>query len=259
MGEIGKPQYDFSLPIFQKNFLYKRLAQEHINLSQLESDSIEFEVKKTRGSQKVPEVYHVHYHLKSIIGIDEDQNPLYGSHHVVELTIPPKYPLEPAKIYMVTEIWHPNVKSEGKFKGRICGNTRDFGKGYELSQLVLRVGEIIQYKNYHAKHTPPYPEDAKVAEWVLSFAEPNDIINADKGIFVDNTKLVKSQIVDEPTPKPTPPPPKPKPKPKPTPPPPPPTPPASEQAGQSSGGPKKIKLGSKRKVPKSKIQIKPKD
>ena len=192
---LKKPKYDYNSPIFKKNFLYKRLAKEHEALSELDSLVIKVEVARTRGSLKIPEVYHIHYNVNSIVGIDSNQDPIYGDHHVVQISLPQKYPLEPPKIYMLSDAWHPNIKSEGKFKGRICGNTRDFGKGYDLYQLVLRIGEILQYQNYHAIHTPPYPEDANVAEWIVNYAEPNDIVNKAKGITTDDQPLTISQIL----------------------------------------------------------------
>lgn len=182
--------YDFSHPVFQKNFIYKRLAKEHMALSEIESDVISCEVVTTVGPLKVPNKYLIHYNFKTITGVDADQNPIYGDHHVAEIDLPKKYPLEAAKIYMKTPVWHPNIKFSGQFKGRVCGNTRDFGKGYDLYQLVLRLGEILQYKNYHAVHAPPYPEDAQVADWVLQHAEPNDIVNKAKGIAVDDSQLL---------------------------------------------------------------------
>ena len=247
------PKYDFSHPLFKKNFLLRRLAKEHLNVADLDSDVIKFEVIKTRSDLKIPSVYHIHYHLKSIVAIDDNQDPVYGDHHVVEVSLPPKYPLEPAKIYMHSEAWHPNIKSEGKFKGRICGNTRDFGKGYDLYQLVLRVGEILQYKNYHAVHTPPFPEDAKVANWVLQYAEPNDIVNKHKGIVVDETPLLnaeeekpKETTVQSPkeaeAPKVTKP-----------------SPPVEEKASPKIKVAPKITIGKVKKVAPSKIKIKPKN
>src|SRR5690606_16515822 len=122
-----------------------------------------------------------------ITGIDADQNSIYGDHHILELSLPELYPLEACRITMLTDVWHPNIKSEGRFKGRVCGNSDGYGLSYDLYQLVLRVGEILQYKNYHAIHTPPFPEDAKVAEWVVSYAEPMGIVDKEKEIYVDDT------------------------------------------------------------------------
>lgn len=185
------PQYDFNDPVFRMNLKYKRWAREHLQLASLQSDVIDWNIAQTVSPLRIPSVYHIHYHFKSIVGIDENQNPVYGHHHVLELSIPEQYPLEGCKIAMLTDVWHPNIKSDGRFKGRVCGNTDSFGLTYDLYQLVLRVGEILQYKNYHAIHTPPYPEDAKVAQWVIEFAEPQGIVDKSREIAIDDSPLVR--------------------------------------------------------------------
>ena len=183
--------YDFDHPILKKDRKYRRYAREHMAMSEIKSDVITWEVKEEQTALNIPVKYHVHYNIKSITGIDEDQNPIFGNHHTLEISFPPRYPLVPCAIKMVSPVWHPNIKSDGNYKGRICGNVKNFGKAYDLSLLVLRIGEILQYKNYHAEHIPPYPEDAKVAEWVVSYAEPNDIVSNLKGIVIDNTPLLR--------------------------------------------------------------------
>lgn len=202
MNKMVKPNYAWEHPLFLKNPLYKRLAKEHVGIAELDSDVIRVEVSQTRGDLMVPEVYHVHYFLNSITGIDEQQQPILGKHHVVEITFPKNYPVEPPKMFVKkeltgTNIWHPNIKWKGAFEGRICGNIKDFGKGFDLYQLVLRIAEIIQYKNYHALHTPPFPEDSEVAGWVVEYAERNNVINKDKRIVIDNTPLIKGQPEDD--------------------------------------------------------------
>ena len=203
MKKMDKPNYKWDHPLLAKNVLNKRKAIEHQRLAELESEVIQIEIIKTRSDLHIPEVYHVHYFINTIIGIDpETKSPEIGNHHVVEITLPNNYPVEPAKMFVKkevtgTKVWHPNIKWSGAFEGRICGNIRDFGKGYDLYQLVLRIGDILQYKNYHAHHTPPYPEDAEVANWVLEYAEIQQIVNKDKNIVIDNTPLVKDQPVDD--------------------------------------------------------------
>ena len=105
-------------------------------------------MKETDTPLQIPVKYHIHYKIKSIIGIDENQNPIFSKYHIMELTLPLNYPYEPCKIYMLTPTWHPNIKSTGVHKGRICGNVKNFGKAFDLYQMVIRVGEILQYKNY---------------------------------------------------------------------------------------------------------------
>lgn len=193
MNTNQAPKYDFSNPLFAKHPQYIRYAREHLEMFKIleQSDCISWEIKETTGPLKIPSVYHVHYHFRSIVGIDEERNPIYGNHHVLELTIPSRYPIEPFGIRMITDLWHPNIKWDGKFKGRVCANAREFGRYYMLSQLVLRVGEILQYKNYLAEFVEPFPEDAMVAEWVREFAEPRGIVNIKKNIFVDDTPLLR--------------------------------------------------------------------
>jgi ubiquitin-protein ligase len=193
----NKPTYDFSSDLFKKNPFYKRLAKDHISLFEIDSDVIEWEVVNTRGALKIPCEYHFHYHFKSITGTNEDLSPIYGFHHIAKVTFPPKYPIEAPELYMQSDIWHPNVKSEGKYKGRICGNTKGFGLGYDLYLLVIRIAEILQFKQYHSENTPPFPEDIKAARWVMEYAEPNGVVNKYQDLAVDNTPLVRQEITKE--------------------------------------------------------------
>ena len=197
------PQYDFNDPVFRTNLQYKCWAREHQELASMHSSVIRWEAVETVSPLKIPVVYHIHYQFKTIVGIDKALNPIFGDNHVLELSIPPLYPLEGCKITMLTDVWHPNVKSEGRFKGRVCGNVDSFGITYDLYQLVLRVGEILQYKNYHAEDIPPFPEDKNVAEWVREFAEPQGILDKENGVAVDYTPLLSNAIGDNSSAKPT--------------------------------------------------------
>ena len=197
-----KPIYDFQNEIFKKNPFYKRLAKDHLSLSEFVSNVIKLEVIDTRSALNIPCEYLVHFHVRSIVGIKENLLPIYGYQHKVRITFPPKYPIEPPELYMVTDVWHPNIKWDGKYKGRICGNTKGFGLGYDLFLLLIRIWEMLQFKQYHAEYTPPFPEDINVAKWVLEFAEPNKIVNKKEGIVVDETPLVGDAMppkpIDEP-------------------------------------------------------------
>lgn len=186
---MEKIEYDFSDPLFERNFLYRRLAKEHLELQNIHSDKIGIEVTNVRGPLEIPDTYNIHFYIRSIIGINDDQSPIYGEHHIAEIFLPIKFPMEPPRIYMKSDLWHPNIKWDGKFKGRICGNTKEYGKGYDLVQLVYRIGEILQYKNYHAENTPPFPEDSMVAKWVKEYGEPNKIINKWTEIYTDYSDL----------------------------------------------------------------------
>ena len=185
-----KPKYDFSSGFFKKNPFYKRLAKDHLSMFELDSEIIEWEVVETRSPLKIPCVYHVHFLFKSITGIESNQKPIFGFKHTARITFPPRYPIEAPELYMQSNVWHPNVKSDGKYKGRICGNTKGFGLGFDLFLLIIRIGEILQYKQYHAENTPPFPEDIHAARWVMQYAEPHGIVNKYKNIVVDNSPLI---------------------------------------------------------------------
>lgn len=187
-----KPNYDLnSLKRFPDKV---RLAQEHIALHELceKSPKIDYEVLNTRG--QCPSEYKIIYHLKSIIGVDEDQNAIFHDRHEARISLPPKYPLEPAKCAMMSDVWHPNIKFSGPHKGHICTNSNEFGLMFDLYLLIHRIGEILQYKNYHAENVYPFPDDEHVAKWVREYGEPHDIVNKGKGIFTDFTNLMTGEV-----------------------------------------------------------------
>ncbi len=180
--------YNFDDPFFKKAIYYEGLAREHICISQLKSDKIKWRVKKKETHLNIPTKYEVDYFVKSIIGINADQSPIYGEKHTVEISFPAKFPLETYIAKTTTKVWHPNIRWEG---GRICVNNRRFGSGYDLFWLLVRIGEIIQYKNYLAENVKPFPEDPTVAKWVLNYAEPNKIVDIKNKIAVDNSNLME--------------------------------------------------------------------
>lgn len=189
MGGSDTPKYDFKK---LKTPTLKRLAKEHLAIHELcsrsDKDKLSYKVVKSRSG--VPEVYRITFKVKSIVGIDKEKNPIYGYKHIAELALPPNYPVEPAKCYMVTDTWHPNIKSDGVHKGHICTNSNELGKLMDLYLLVHRIGQILQYQNYHAQNVYPYPDDEKVAKWVREYAEPNNIVNKKKNIFIDDSSLL---------------------------------------------------------------------
>lgn len=174
-----------------KDPLFKRLSLDQQLLMELNDSSDLIDVKALNGNDKLPpSEYEVTYYVRSISGIDENRNPIYSDEHKAKITLPSGYPMiNSPSCYMLTDTWHPNIRSKGNLKGHICINAQVLGTWQTLDLLVEQIGEMLQYKNYHAEKTQPYPEDAEVATWVLEYAEPEGIISKSKA--TDNRPLRK--------------------------------------------------------------------
>jgi hypothetical protein len=104
---------------------------------------------------------------------------VFGNEHVMRITLPNKYPSADGKpdFKFTTDIWHPNVRFFGDFKGHVCLNLPDSGVTTSLVEYIDRVEKYLTYEDYFALNEYPYPEDNIVAEWVLQQAEPNHWLN----------------------------------------------------------------------------------
>lgn len=125
----------------------------------------------------LPIAYEITYRCKSIIGVTKGEaphEPIYGYEHKMRIILPRAYPSADGnpEFKFVTDIWHPNIRYSGRFKGRVCLTMKEMGVLASLKTLVLRVEEYLKWKLYHAQNTYPYPEDLEVALWVREEAEP---------------------------------------------------------------------------------------
>lgn len=147
---------------------------------------------------KPPDTYLITYNVRSIIGINPDQSPIYqNGGHQVEIKLPANYPdfNGPPSCKTITDIWHPNIRWHNTPKGRICINSNELGAWHSLDMLIIMIGSMLQYKNYHALNIKPYPEDIKVAQWVRNYAEPS-IVNYNLGICVDDRPLITKERLE---------------------------------------------------------------
>lgn len=195
----------FSISSKKQSPRNRRLSREYDLLEALckRSDKISFEISQQLGNNP-PEGYTIFYKVKSITGIKPNLEPVYGTRHAASILLPPEYPGPEGDpiCYMKTDVWHPNIRYHGHHKGRICITAKALGAWHSLDMLVLRIGEILQYKNYLAENIPPYPEDEKVAKWVREYAEPNGLVNARLGIALDQSELLRPLEGFEPRPAP---------------------------------------------------------
>ena len=141
-------------------------------------DSISYNVTK-RNSSGMPLAYEITFHIKSITGIQEAdgqglQKPVFGEKHVLQIIIQNNYPSADGgypDFKFLTDVWHPNVRFFGEFKGHVCLSFENSGTSTSLSEYVDKVAAYLRYDEYHALDEEPYPEDQTVAQWVREQAE----------------------------------------------------------------------------------------
>lgn len=126
----------------------------------------------------LPTEYEIWYRCKSIIGVKKTRvprEPIFGYLHKMTITLPNNYPAADGNPIFTfkTNIWHPNIRHSGSFRGHVCLTIKEMGVLASLKVLVLRVEQYLKYQLYHAQNTYPYPEDQNVAEWVREEGEPN--------------------------------------------------------------------------------------
>ena len=103
------------------------------------------------------------------------RKPIFGNLHKMSVVLPNNYPSADGNpvFTFITDIWHPNIRNSGSFKGHVCLTIKEMGVLASIKDLVLRVERYLKYQMYHAQNTYPYPEDQGVAEWVREEGEPN--------------------------------------------------------------------------------------
>lgn len=143
----------------------------------------------------LPVEYVVTYDIKSISGVENEARlgepgvetpPVFARGFRLRISIPEGYPCidaMPAYNFLthtpdgeeIPHPWHPNIRYYGAFAGRVCVNQTDTYT--DIAWTVERIAEYLRYDLYHAAAEPPYPEDLRVAQWVLSQGEPNGWIH----------------------------------------------------------------------------------
>ena len=146
----------------------RRLWADHELLRELtaRSDLIDFEAGPApRGSP--PERYTVTFKCKGVIGIDKNGRPKLGSRHKVEIYLHNQYPQRWPGMKWLTPIWHPNIHHAN---GSVCIDAAWWTASRSLDRLVIMLGEMVQYKNFHDDPTqPPFPWDAEAARWSRAY------------------------------------------------------------------------------------------
>jgi ubiquitin-protein ligase len=173
------------------NARYARLAIEYTKLINLAARSNFIEVHPVEVQPGwPPEKYIITYRCRGIASVDAHGLPLASEFHQVSMYMGSDYPLKEPYLRWLTPIWHPNI--EHLEPHHVCtNNVQNWFAAKPLAELVLAMGEMVQYKHYHAKWVSPFPLDRAAAEWVLQIAEPRGIVGPNKPF--DDRPLLRAQ------------------------------------------------------------------
>jgi ubiquitin-protein ligase len=150
----------------------RRLRADYELMQELRGQSalIEFEAKGARKGLP-PERYIVTFKCKSIIGINGRGQPKYGTNHQVEIYLHNEYPHRWPGLKWLTPIWHPNINH---VNGSVCIDAAWWTAARSLDRLVIMLGEMLQYKNFHDDPSePPFPWDMEAAKWCRAYRMQN--------------------------------------------------------------------------------------
>ncbi len=103
-----------------------------------------------------PEKYHVTYFVNGIYLLPDGKIETLGRHEV-DITLHADYPRYKPICKITTPIWHPNFRD-----GQICiGDI--WGAGESLSDIIINIGDMIQYKSWNAYS----PLSSEAAQWAM--------------------------------------------------------------------------------------------
>jgi len=134
----------------------KRLLADHIRMLDLDNRS---ELIKLSWSGNPPERYVVTYRCKGLVWMPDHSAPSVSSYHQMEVYLHRNYPRLPPSLRWLTPIFHPNILSPNRNGGVCIGG---WTPSETLADLCLRIGEMVQYRNYSIDD----PLDTSAAEWV---------------------------------------------------------------------------------------------
>ncbi len=143
-----------------------RKDYEHIQEVAARSDLIQVKAKSERRGLP-PDRYIITYKCKGIIGVDRKGKPKIGERHQVEIYLHSQYPQRWPGMKWLTPIWHPNINHAN---GSVCIDAAWWSASRSLDRLVIMLGEMVQYKNFHDDPSkPPFPWDMEAARWTRQF------------------------------------------------------------------------------------------
>lgn len=129
----------------------RRLQADYASMQQLVADS---DLITFTANGQPPDRYVVTYRCKGLV--KHGTRVQVSEHHQVEIALHQQYPDTAPQLRHLTPIFHPNF--QGAY---ICINAHDWTPRESLVDLVLRLGNMIVYRNYN----PGSPLDPEAAQW----------------------------------------------------------------------------------------------
>ena len=167
----------------------RRLKADHKLMKELvaQSDLISFKATSLRKGLP-PEKYIVTYKCKGVMGVDRQGNPKFGNRHQVEIYLHNQYPQRWPGMKWLTPVWHPNINH---INGTVCVDAAWWTASRSLDRLVVMIGEMVQYKNFHDDpKSPPFPWDPEAARWSKKYRRNNP-----NAFPVDQRELLRPERV----------------------------------------------------------------
>jgi len=146
----------------------RRLSADHELMKELAARSalITFKAESVRPGLP-PERYFVTFKCKGIASVDRSGKPKYAERHQVEVYLHSQYPHRWPGLKWLTPIWHPNINH---LNGSVCIDAAWWTASRSLDRLVIMLGEMVQYKNFHDDPAkPPFPWDVEAARWCREY------------------------------------------------------------------------------------------
>ncbi len=140
-----------------------------------------------------PERYIVTLTCRGLEWDNKSEKPVVREHHEFEIYLPRQYPTGKPYAKWLTPIFHPNIMPADyeKNPGFVCIGS--WVPAQSLSELVVKIAEMVQYKNYEATYDRL---NVEAAEWALQNIhlfpiDKRDIITPEPEIvFKDDDDIV---------------------------------------------------------------------
>ncbi len=111
-----------------------------------------------------------------------------GNKHQVEIYLHNQYPQRWPGMKWLTPIWHPNINH---LNGSVCIDAAWWTASRSLDRLVIMLGEMVQYKNFHDDPTkPPFPWDVDAARWCREYRKSHP-----RAFPVDQRELLRPERI----------------------------------------------------------------